>query len=125
MSLSLSLTLSTTASSEGAASDDGHQRPYDILTTFVVAGGSKDAETRWKSKKERIVLHSVGQLSFRLRSIRRVRDPLRSLLPCSFYHLQGSGSFAEEDIGRRGISAPSIAGNATASRGLEVAVANL
>ncbi|CAL5350593.1 unnamed protein product [Camellia sinensis] len=35
------------------------------------------------------------------------------------------GSFAEEDIGRQGITAPSIAGNATASRGLEVAVANL
>ncbi|KAL7203312.1 hypothetical protein ACSBR2_016581 [Camellia fascicularis] len=34
-------------------------------------------------------------------------------------------SFAEEDIGRQGITAPSIAGNATASRGLEVAVANL
>ncbi|XP_065859757.1 exocyst complex component SEC10b [Euphorbia lathyris] len=32
-------------------------------------------------------------------------------------------SFAEEDIGRQGISVPS--GNATASRGLEVAVANL
>lgn len=35
------------------------------------------------------------------------------------------GSFAEEDIGRQGISVPSIVGNATASRGLEVAVANL
>lgn len=35
------------------------------------------------------------------------------------------GSFAEEDIGRQGISTPSMAGNATASRGLEVAVANL
>ncbi|KAI8007460.1 hypothetical protein LOK49_LG07G01764 [Camellia lanceoleosa] len=70
----------------------GPDRPYGILTTYVVAGGSKDAEKRWKSKKERIVLHSVGQLSFRLRSIRRVRDPLRSLLPCSFYHLQGSDS---------------------------------
>ncbi|GFY92489.1 exocyst complex component sec10 [Actinidia rufa] len=34
-------------------------------------------------------------------------------------------SFAEEDIGRQGITTPSIAGNATASRGLEVAVANL
>lgn len=34
-------------------------------------------------------------------------------------------SFAEEDIGRQGISVPSIVGNATASRGLEVAVANL
>ncbi|CAN1237425.1 Exocyst complex component SEC10a, partial [Linum grandiflorum] len=34
-------------------------------------------------------------------------------------------SFAEEDIGRQGISAPSVVGNATASRGLEVAVANL
>ncbi|PSS03999.1 Exocyst complex component like [Actinidia chinensis var. chinensis] len=34
-------------------------------------------------------------------------------------------SFAEEDIGRHGITTPSIAGNATASRGLEVAVANL
>ncbi|KAF7139382.1 hypothetical protein RHSIM_Rhsim07G0010700 [Rhododendron simsii] len=34
-------------------------------------------------------------------------------------------SFAEEDIGRQGISTPSMAGNATASRGLEVAVANL
>lgn len=32
------------------------------------------------------------------------------------------GSFAEEDIGRQGIS---DIGNATASRGLEVAVANL
>lgn len=36
-----------------------------------------------------------------------------------------SGSFAEEDIGRHGITAPSAMGNATASRGLEVAVANL
>lgn len=35
------------------------------------------------------------------------------------------GSFAEEDIGRQGISVPSIVGNATASRGLEAAVANL
>ncbi|KAF5182264.1 Exocyst complex component [Thalictrum thalictroides] len=34
-------------------------------------------------------------------------------------------SFAEEDIGRHGITAPSVVGNATASRGLEVAVANL
>lgn len=33
-------------------------------------------------------------------------------------------SFAEEDIGRQGIATP-MAGNATASRGLEVAVANL
>jgi hypothetical protein len=36
-----------------------------------------------------------------------------------------SGSFAEEDIGRHGISVPSAVGNANASRGLEVAVANL
>lgn len=35
-----------------------------------------------------------------------------------------SGSFAEEDIGRQGI-ASAVTGNATASRGLEVAVANL
>lgn len=35
------------------------------------------------------------------------------------------GSFAEEDIGRQGITVPSVMGNATASRGLEVAVANL
>lgn len=34
------------------------------------------------------------------------------------------GTFAEEDIGRQGI-ASSVAGNAAASRGLEVAVANL
>ncbi|WCJ22707.1 exocyst complex component sec10 [Euphorbia peplus] len=34
-------------------------------------------------------------------------------------------SFAEEDIGRQGISVPSGMGNTTASRGLEVAVANL
>ncbi|GLT84635.1 hypothetical protein SLE2022_028540 [Rubroshorea leprosula] len=34
-------------------------------------------------------------------------------------------SFAEEDIGRQGIAVPSVMGNATASRGLEVAVANL
>lgn len=34
-------------------------------------------------------------------------------------------SFAEEDIGRQGITVPAVAGNATASRGLEVAVANL
>ncbi|KAF5731753.1 putative sec10 [Tripterygium wilfordii] len=34
-------------------------------------------------------------------------------------------SFAEEDMGRQGISAESVVGNATASRGLEVAVANL
>ncbi|WVZ23041.1 hypothetical protein V8G54_001585 [Vigna mungo] len=34
-------------------------------------------------------------------------------------------SFAEEDIGRHGIPVPSTMGNATASRGLEVAVANL
>ncbi|KAG4937952.1 hypothetical protein AAZX31_16G013000 [Glycine max] len=34
-------------------------------------------------------------------------------------------SFAEEDIGRHGIPVPSAMGNATASRGLEVAVANL
>ncbi|KAF7801284.1 exocyst complex component SEC10b [Senna tora] len=34
-------------------------------------------------------------------------------------------SFAEEDIGRQGLSVPSVMGNATASRGLEVAVANL
>lgn len=35
------------------------------------------------------------------------------------------GAFAEEDIGRQGIAVPSVMGNATASRGLEVAVANL
>lgn len=35
------------------------------------------------------------------------------------------GSFAEEDIGRQSIAVPSAVGNATASRGLEVAVANL
>lgn len=35
------------------------------------------------------------------------------------------GSFAEEDIGRQGMTVPSVVGNATASRGLEVAVANL
>lgn len=35
------------------------------------------------------------------------------------------GSFAEEDIGKQGITAPSVMGNVTASRGLEVAVANL
>lgn len=35
------------------------------------------------------------------------------------------GSFAEEDLGRQGLSVPSVMGNATASRGLEVAVANL
>ncbi|XP_026379860.1 exocyst complex component SEC10b-like isoform X1 [Papaver somniferum] len=34
-------------------------------------------------------------------------------------------AFAEEDIGRHGMSVPSGMGNATASRGLEVAVANL
>ncbi|KAL6290356.1 hypothetical protein ACE6H2_007866 [Prunus campanulata] len=34
-------------------------------------------------------------------------------------------AFAEEDIGRQGIAVPSVMGNATASRGLEVAVANL
>ncbi|XP_047315616.1 exocyst complex component SEC10b [Impatiens glandulifera] len=34
-------------------------------------------------------------------------------------------SFAEEDIGRQGISVSALGGNATASRGLEVAVANL
>ncbi|XP_031122774.1 exocyst complex component SEC10a-like [Ipomoea triloba] len=34
-------------------------------------------------------------------------------------------SFAEEDIGGQGMGGPSVAGNATASRGLEVAVANL
>ncbi|XP_075478657.1 exocyst complex component SEC10b-like [Primulina tabacum] len=33
--------------------------------------------------------------------------------------------FAEEDIGRQGMTASSVVGNATASRGLEVAVANL
>lgn len=35
------------------------------------------------------------------------------------------GSFAEEDIGGQGMGGPSVAGNATASRGLEVAVSNL
>ncbi|KAI4355142.1 hypothetical protein L6164_003942 [Bauhinia variegata] len=34
-------------------------------------------------------------------------------------------SFAEEDVGRQGIAASSVVGNAAASRGLEVAVANL
>ncbi|KAI5345697.1 Hypothetical predicted protein [Prunus dulcis] len=34
-------------------------------------------------------------------------------------------AFAEEDIGRQGIAVPSLMGNATASRGLEVAVSNL
>ncbi|KAJ4960895.1 hypothetical protein NE237_020805 [Protea cynaroides] len=34
-------------------------------------------------------------------------------------------AFAEEDIGRQGIVVPSAVGNATASKGLEVAVANL
>ena len=36
-----------------------------------------------------------------------------------------SGSFAEEDIGRQGVTMQSVPGNATASRGLEVAVGNL
>ena len=35
------------------------------------------------------------------------------------------GSFAEEDIGRQGLTVPSVMGNATASQGLEVAVTNL
>ena len=35
------------------------------------------------------------------------------------------GSFAEEDVGRHGINMPSTVGTANASRGLEVAVANL
>ncbi|CAK9177791.1 unnamed protein product [Ilex paraguariensis] len=35
------------------------------------------------------------------------------------------GSFAEEDVGRQGMTVSSVVGNATASRGLEVAVANL
>jgi len=35
------------------------------------------------------------------------------------------GSFAEEDLGRKGIGPQPATGNATASRGLEVAVANL
>ncbi|KAK4491144.1 hypothetical protein RD792_001868 [Penstemon davidsonii] len=34
-------------------------------------------------------------------------------------------SFAEEDLGRQGMAVSSVVGNATASRGLEVAVANL
>ncbi|KAL6007596.1 Exocyst complex component 5 [Asimina triloba] len=34
-------------------------------------------------------------------------------------------AFAEEDIGRPGMAVPSVTGNANASRGLEVAVANL
>ncbi|CAK9156719.1 unnamed protein product [Ilex paraguariensis] len=34
-------------------------------------------------------------------------------------------SFAEEDVGRQGMTVSSVVGNATASRGLEVAVANL
>ncbi|KAF7826100.1 exocyst complex component SEC10b [Senna tora] len=34
-------------------------------------------------------------------------------------------SFAEEDIGRQGIAVPSMIGNTTASKGLEVAVSNL
>lgn len=41
----------------------------------------------------------------------------------SSYIYTGVGSFAEEDVGRQGITGQS--GNATASRGLEVAVANL
>ena len=36
-----------------------------------------------------------------------------------------TGQFAEEDVGRQGIGVQSAAGNAAASRGLEVAVANL
>lgn len=36
-----------------------------------------------------------------------------------------SGSFAEDDIGRQSMTISSAVGNATASRGLEVAVANL
>lgn len=35
------------------------------------------------------------------------------------------GSFAEEDVGTHGINMPSPVGAANASRGLEVAVANL
>lgn len=35
------------------------------------------------------------------------------------------GAFAEEDVGRHGINMPSAVGAANASRGLEVAVANL
>ena len=36
-----------------------------------------------------------------------------------------SRSFSKEDIGRQGIVVPSVVENATTSRGLEVAVANL
>ena len=46
-------------------------------------------------------------------------------LPIILLFLLISGSFAEEDIGRQGIGAASVMGNAAASRGLEVAVANL
>ncbi|KAI3734380.1 hypothetical protein L6452_13848 [Arctium lappa] len=35
------------------------------------------------------------------------------------------GSFAEEDIGRHGVTMQSLPGNASASKGLEVAVTNL
>lgn len=42
-----------------------------------------------------------------------------------FCYLCFLGSFAEEDLGRQGLSVTSVMGNATASRGLEVAVANL
>ncbi|KAJ4952457.1 hypothetical protein NE237_029289 [Protea cynaroides] len=40
-------------------------------------------------------------------------------------HMSVQGAFAEEDIGRQGIAVPSALGNATRSRGLEVAVMNL
>ncbi|GKU96808.1 hypothetical protein SLEP1_g10000 [Rubroshorea leprosula] len=46
-------------------------------------------------------------------------------LPTQDFTFFRTRSFAEEDIGRQGIAVPSVMGNATASRGLEVAVAYL
>ncbi|CAK7348817.1 unnamed protein product [Dovyalis caffra] len=59
-----------------------------------------------------------------------IAQKLSKMALCSYEALKlhnstTSWSFAEEDIGRQGLSVPSVMGNATASRGLEVAVANL
>ena len=72
----------------------------EFLTFFSSIKKEKETEQREeegdnggpsrKQKQERVVADSGGELSLPIRQTRRVRDPLRPLLPRRFSHLQRS-----------------------------------
>ncbi|XP_059627266.1 uncharacterized protein LOC132270076 [Cornus florida] len=63
---------------------------FPLCDCILNSQGNDATASRFGSKAERIVADSMGELSFHLRPIRRVRDPLRPLLPHRVSHLQRS-----------------------------------